>query len=152
MTIAGVDKLGDALDVNGIVSQVTTGGTFFLYDDSNFLLLSGGFTGGVVVGSVSDSAGSFFTTSPLMYTGGSLLPLIIPGFGKAQSELHGRPRPAGVRAWWSMAGTWPTSRPSPREVWRHPPFRSHRLSGWLRLASLLMVRHHRRRRRVASTA
>ena len=90
MTISGVDKLGDALDANGIVTQVTSGGTFFLYDDSNFLLLSGAFTGGVVVGSVSDSCGVFLHHLAVDVHRRIVVAADYSQLGKAQSELHGR--------------------------------------------------------------
>ncbi len=151
MTISGVDKLGDALDANGIVTQVTSGGTFFLYDDSNFLLLSGAFTGGVVVGSVSDSAGSFFTTSPLMYTGGSLLPLIIPSSGKLSLSFTDVTTDAspGMAANGGNLANFTSVATGSLEASAVP---EPSVMGMAAIGALLMVRQHRRRRRDASTS
>jgi hypothetical protein len=149
MTISGVDKVGDASDVNGIVSQVTSGGTFFLYDQSDFLLLSGGFAGGVVVGSVSDSAGSFFTTSPLMYTGGSLLDFVIPKSGKISlsfTDVRTGGSPGMVVTNGNLADFTSVATGSLEATAVPEPS----VLGMAAIGVLLVVRHHRRRRQVAA--
>jgi hypothetical protein len=81
MTLSGITADGAAMGTVGLISQETSGGMFNLFDDSNMLLLSGNFGSGVIAGSTVSTGASFFSTSPVFYTGGSLLPLIKPDSG-----------------------------------------------------------------------
>lgn len=81
LTLSGITASGDASDGDGLVSQATTGGNFLLFDDMNALLLSGNFGNGVIVGANLSPTGSFFSTTPVTFTDGLLLPKIVPDSG-----------------------------------------------------------------------
>jgi hypothetical protein len=72
-SLTGVTLAGPANVIGSVVNQLTTGGTFNLWDPSNSLLLSGLLTGGDISGTTTSSAGSFFNVGVATFTGGSLL-------------------------------------------------------------------------------
>ena len=80
-TLSGVLANGAPTVVGTTVIQSTTAGTFGLYDDANQLLLSGAFSNGSLIGSLSSTTGSFFDTDTINFTGGSLLSFISPNNG-----------------------------------------------------------------------
>jgi hypothetical protein len=81
LTLNGITANGSAASAGGLISQLTSGGTFSLFDNTNMLLLAGNLSSGVILGSSASTTGSFFSTSPVNYTGGSLLNLIQPNSG-----------------------------------------------------------------------
>ncbi len=81
LTLSGVTAQGSAAGGGGLISQMTSGGMFSLFDNANSLLLSGNLGDGVIAGSSTGSSGSFFSTSPVVYTAGSLLPMLQPDSG-----------------------------------------------------------------------
>ena len=87
LTLSGVTASGSASGNVGFISQMTTGGMFSLFDNTNTLLLSGNLGNGVITGSTSSDSGGFFSTSPVLYTGGSLLPRIEPNSGAISLSL-----------------------------------------------------------------
>lgn len=92
MTISNVQTIGNALVVlnNGIVQQNTTGGTVSFWNASGALLLSGSLASGSISGTLDGSTGSFFNTTAMTFTGGSLLPYLSPtsgGFSLALSNI-----------------------------------------------------------------
>ena len=80
-TLSGVLASGAPTVVGTTVIQATTGGTFGLYDTADQLLLSGAFSNGSLVGSLSSTTGSFFDSDTINFTGGSLLSFISPNNG-----------------------------------------------------------------------
>lgn len=77
-TLSGVTATGSTGFVNTVFSQQTTGGSFSLYDPSNVLLLSGDLADGAITGSLNSQTGSFFDTTVGTFTGGTLLPYLLP--------------------------------------------------------------------------
>lgn len=75
-TLAGVTATGAPAVFGPVVSQQTTGGTFSLWNEAGSLLLSGNIGTGAITGSTTADTGSFFNTSTVTYTGGSLLAFV----------------------------------------------------------------------------
>ena len=80
-TLTGVLADGAPIAVGTTIIQGTTGGTFGLYDAADQLLLSGAFSNGSLIGSLTSSTGSFFDSDTINFTGGSLLSIISPNNG-----------------------------------------------------------------------
>lgn len=78
VTLDNVIASGAANLVGPVIVQNTTGGTISLWSDTGTLLLTGALGSGAVTGSVGGSTGSFFNTTVMTYTGGSLLSLVLP--------------------------------------------------------------------------
>lgn len=77
-SLAGVTASGLATVTSGVITQMTTGGTFNVYDQSNSLLLAGLLDAGVISGGIVSSTGSFFNSTAATFTGGSLLAYVAP--------------------------------------------------------------------------
>jgi hypothetical protein len=89
-SLANVTASGLAIVTSGVITQLTTGGQFALYDQSNSLLLAGTLDSGVISGGLASSTGSFFNSTAGTFTGGSLLSYIAPtpaGLSIALSDI-----------------------------------------------------------------
>ena len=89
LSISGVVIDGPALVIGPSVTQNTTGGTFSVWDDNDNLLLTGALDSSVLSGSLIGSTGSYFNTSIVTLTGGSLLPFFHPDSGGLSLALAG---------------------------------------------------------------
>jgi hypothetical protein len=81
-SLAGLATSGPATTFGSLVIQPFLGGTFSLYNSANTLLLQGPLTSSAltgVLGPPGGGTGSLFTTTLGNVTGGSLLPLLLPG-------------------------------------------------------------------------
>lgn len=88
-SLDGVVTDGAAVVIGSSVFQALTGGTFSVYDPNNNLLLSGTLASGSLQGSLTGSTGSYFNTDFATFTGGSLLPLLVPDLGGLSIALAG---------------------------------------------------------------
>lgn len=77
-SLGGVTASGLAIVTSGVITQLTTSGTFDLYAADNSLLLSGALNSGVLSGGIASSTGSFFNSTAATFTGGSLLAYLAP--------------------------------------------------------------------------
>ena len=150
LTLSGVSADGSASGSTGLITQATAGGMFSLFDNMNDLLLSGSLGSGVIAGAAGNNTGSFFSTTPILYTGGSLLPLIQPNSGAITLSLNDV-RTGGNTGMVVQNGTLldftatangqlaATAVPEPSVI------------GMAAIGAIAMVCHHRRRR-AAKTA
>ena len=88
-TLEGVDAVGDAAEINGVILEQTNGGTFSLWDQNNVLLLQAELGEGSINGSTNQSTGSFFNTEVVNFTGGSLLQYVLATPGGLSFALAG---------------------------------------------------------------
>lgn len=72
LTLQGIASDGAATLLGSTVLQTTSGGQLSIYDANNTLLLSGAIDGGLITGDTASPTGSFLSTSPIRWTGGSL--------------------------------------------------------------------------------
>ncbi|MEM9827057.1 MAG: PEP-CTERM sorting domain-containing protein [Planctomycetota bacterium] len=78
------------------VFQETVGGTFRLYDSADSLLLEGELQTGLIAGSLTASTGGFMSTSPVIFTAGSLLPSLPLHAGDFSMTFSGIQSDAGA--------------------------------------------------------
>lgn len=88
-SLDSVAVVGPAQSIGGVIVQGTQGGVFSLYDPANSLLLSGVLSDGALTGSAATTSGSFFNTSIASFTGGSLMPLLVPSSAGLSISLAG---------------------------------------------------------------
>ncbi len=89
ITIDNVIASGAANIVGPIIAQETTGGTISLWDNVGGLLLTGTLGSGAITGSQGGETGSFFNTTVMTYTAGSLLSFVSPTPAGISIALNG---------------------------------------------------------------
>lgn len=80
-SVSGVTASGNAATLGPIITQATSGGIFSIWDDVGTLILTGNIGTGAITGSSTGNTGSFFNTSSVTFTGGSLFPFLVPNSG-----------------------------------------------------------------------
>jgi hypothetical protein len=78
VTISNIVASAEVNVFGTIISQTTNGGSINLWSNTGSLLLSAAFGEGNIAGSIDGVTGSFFNTSSMTYTGGSLLSHVSP--------------------------------------------------------------------------
>lgn len=78
VTISNVLASAEVSVLGTIISQSTNGGSINLWSHTGALLLTGALADGNISGSINGDTGSFFNTTVMTYTGGSLLSYVSP--------------------------------------------------------------------------
>jgi hypothetical protein len=147
-SLTGVMASGSPVEQGGIIQQATMGGMFTFYDDSNNLLLRGDLDAGFLFGGAI-STGSFFTTTPVLYTDGSLLPLMAPDSGSLSLSLTDV-RTGGTTGMVVAAGVLQDFTADATGQLEASAVPEPSVLGMAALVSLVVIRRHRRRRKVVS--
>jgi hypothetical protein len=147
-SLSGVMASGNAGQQGGILLQETMAGMFTLYDDSNSVLLQGNIDQGFIFGGAI-STGSFFTTTPVLYTGGSLLPLMEPDSGNLSLSLTDV-RTNGTTGMVVLGGVLQDFTADATGQLEASAVPEPSVMGMAALASVLVIRRRRKRRKVMS--
>lgn len=83
ITISNVLAVGAPTIIlnNGVIQQNTEGGNVSFWNLNGDLLLSANLDNSSIMGSINGSTGSFFNTTSMTFTGGSLFSSLTPGSG-----------------------------------------------------------------------